>query len=124
MQREESLYEKLGGYDGIAEVIDDFIGRIVTDKQLGRFFVGHSTDSKKRIRQLIIEFVCNATEGSCNYIGRDLYTAHVGLGITENDWELGVKYLEEALDEFHVSDKEKKIVLETVSGIKEDIVEE
>ena len=46
-----SLYKRLGGYDALAAVTDDFIGRLATDKQLGRFFVGHSEDSLKKIRQ-------------------------------------------------------------------------
>lgn len=41
----DSLYKRLGGYDAIAAVTDDFIGRLVTDPSLGKFFTGHSTDS-------------------------------------------------------------------------------
>ena len=52
---EKSLYQRLGGYDAIAAVVDDFIGRLLNDPQLTRFFTGHGTDSKKRIRQLIVE---------------------------------------------------------------------
>jgi hypothetical protein len=40
----------LGGYDALAAVTDDFLGRLATDPQLKRFFVGHSSDSLKRIR--------------------------------------------------------------------------
>ncbi len=43
-QTKKTLYERLGGYNAIAAVTDDFIGRLVADKQLERFFVGHSTD--------------------------------------------------------------------------------
>ena len=44
----ETLYKRLGGYDAIAAVIDDFLGRAANDKQLSRFLVGLSTESKKR----------------------------------------------------------------------------
>lgn len=43
---EASLYKRLGGYDAIAAVVDDFIGRLLADKQLSRFFTGVSTDSR------------------------------------------------------------------------------
>ena len=34
-----SLYKRLGGYDAIAAVTDDFLGRLAADKQMSRFFV-------------------------------------------------------------------------------------
>src|SRR4051812_34691690 len=47
-QEKKTLYTRLGGYDAIAAVTDDFVGRMVADKKLSRFFVGHSTDSLKK----------------------------------------------------------------------------
>ena len=47
----DSLYKRLGGYDALAAVTDDFIGRLATDPKEGRFFLGLSTDSKVRVRQ-------------------------------------------------------------------------
>lgn len=32
------LYQRLGGYDAIAAVVDDFIQRLATDAKLGHFF--------------------------------------------------------------------------------------
>ncbi len=121
-KQEKSLYERLGGYNAIAAVVDDFMGRVVPDKQLGRYFVGHSADSKKRVRQLIVDFMCEATGGPCIYIGRDMKTVHTGLGITENDWQVSVKLLTATLDKFKVPQKEKDDVFAAVSGLKTDIV--
>lgn len=33
-QEKKSLYTRLGGYDAIAAVVDDFVGRLVADKRL------------------------------------------------------------------------------------------
>lgn len=60
---EKSLYQRVGGYDAIAAVVDDFVGRLVGDKQFARFFAGHSTDSLKRIRQHIVDQFCAAAGG-------------------------------------------------------------
>src|SRR5258705_13677961 len=46
-----SLYKRLGGYDAIAVVTDDFLGRLAADKQMSRFFVGVSADSLRKLRQ-------------------------------------------------------------------------
>ncbi len=121
-KQEKSLYERLGGYNAIAAVVDDFMGRWVADKQLGRFFVGHSTNSKKRARQLIVDMICEATGGPCIYTGRDMKTVHTGLNITESDWQVGVKLLTATLDKFKVPQKERDDVFGAVSGLKPDIV--
>ena len=118
-----SLYKRLGGYDAIAAVSDDFIGRMAADKQLVRFLVGLSDNSKAHLRQLVVDQLCAATGGPCLYIGRDMKTAHKGLGITGADWELAVKYLVESLDRFKVPEKEKGELLAIASSLKADIVE-
>jgi hemoglobin len=122
-QSGDSLYKRLGGYDALAAVTDDFIIRLATDKTLGRFFVGASDNSKMRIRQLVLDQLCAATGGPCVYIGRDMKTAHKGLGITEEDWNISVKHLLATLAKFKVPEKEQKEVAGAITGLKGDIVE-
>lgn len=118
-----SLYTRLGGYDAIAAVTDDFIGRMVQDPAVNRFFVGQGKNTQGRLRQLVVEQVCMATGGPCVYTGRDTRTAHAGLGITETDWQTSVKHLVATLDKFKVGAKEKDELLAIVSSLKKDIVE-
>lgn len=101
---------------------DDFLGQLATDPQMGRFFVGLSTDSWNKVRQPVVDFFCVATGGPCQYTGRDMKTAHTGLNITESDWTSMVKYLVGTLDKFKVPEKEKNEVLTALSGLKGDIV--
>lgn len=121
--QEKSLYQRVGGYDALAAVVDDFIGRLVSDKQFEKFFSGFSTDSKKHIRQHLLDQLCVATGGPCVYMGRDMKTTHAGLGITEADWEAAVKHLTASIDKFKVPKKEKDELLTLVSSLKKDIVE-
>ena len=120
---QKNLYERLGGYDPISSVVDDFMQRQFTDKQVGRFYLGHSTNSKKRLRQLITEMICEITGGPAKYIGRDMRTAHAGLGITEGDWEVTVKNLTASLDKLKVPQEEKNELLANVAGLRPVIVE-
>jgi hemoglobin len=122
-QAEKTLYQRLGGYDALAAVTDDFINRLATDPTQKRFFVGFSTDSKQRIRQHIVDFLCQATGGPCVYKGRDMKTTHAGIGITSADWDTSVKLLVATLDKFKVPEKEKTEVLNAISPLKKDIVE-
>jgi len=122
-KKEKSLYERLGGYDALAAVTDDFIGRLATDKSLGKFFVGLSTDSKTKVRQHVIDFLCKATGGPCAYTGRDMKLVHTGLGITKAEWDASVQHLIGTLDKFKVPKKEKSEVLGAVGPLEKDIVE-
>ncbi len=119
----KSLYQRLGGYDAIAAVTDDFLGRLASEKQFARFFGGASEDSMKKLRQHVVDQLCNATGGPCNYTGRDMRTSHKGLGITQSDWDVAVQHLVASLDKFKVPDAEKNEVLGAVSSLKKDIVE-
>ena len=114
-----SLYNGLGGYDALAAVTDDFIGRLATDPQLGKF----STDSLHHIRQLVLDQLCAATGGPCFYIGRSMKQSHAGLHITESDWDVTVKHLNETLAKFQVPAPEQQEVLTTIGSLKADIVE-
>lgn len=121
--QEKSLYQRVGGYDALAAVVDDFIVRLVTDKQFEKFFAGASNDSKKRIRQHILDQFCAATGGPCVYLGRDMKTTHAGLGITNAEWDAAAKHLAASLDKFKVPEKEKGEILAFVTSLKKDIVE-
>lgn len=121
-QQPQTLYQRLGGHDALTAVTDDFLGRLATDPQLKRFFIGHNKEGMTRIRNHVVDFLCVATGGPCAYTGQDMKTAHTGLGITDDDWNLTVKHLVGTLDKFHVPEKEKSEVLGAISGLKGDIV--
>src|SRR6185503_12407588 len=80
-----SLYERLGRYDGIARIADEYLKGVRADPQFARFS-GRGSDSLARARQLLKDQWCALTGGPCVYIGRDMRTAHGGLGITAADW--------------------------------------
>ena len=120
---EQSLYQRLGGYDGIAAVTDDFLGRLAHDPSLGRFFVGHSTNSVARIRQDIVDFLCHAAGGPCVYRGRDMKTTHAGLGITAVDWDTMLVQLNVTFNRFKVPPAERSDLLTALAGLRKDIVE-
>ena len=119
----KTLYARLGGYDAIAAVTDDFVGRLVADKRFTRFFVGHSEDSLKKIRMHVIDQICEAAGGPCNYTGRTMRASHHGLGITGEDWDESVKHFIASLDKFKVPKAEKDELLAVVGTLKKDIVD-
>lgn len=118
----DSLYKRLGGYDAIAAVVDSFVPRLVKDPVLAKYFV-HSQDTLMHIRQLAVDQICAVTGGPCVYIGRDMKTAHKGLGISGSEWDAAVKHLAATLDQFKVPAAEKDELLKVVGTLRADIVE-
>lgn len=119
----KSLYERLGGYNAIAAVIDDLMNRIGSDPRLAKYFAGHGQDSMKRLRQMQIEMICEAAGGPCFYTGRNMKTVHKGMGIDGIEWQSLITHLVGVLDTFSVADAEQKEVLNILNMIKGDIVE-
>ena len=120
---EKTLYERLGGYDAIAAATDDLLQRLTSDPDVGFYWRGHSTDSMKRDRQLIVDFLCEATGGPVIYRGRDMKTSHAGLGISESEWEIFMSHTAATLDKFQVPEQEKEEFLACAASLKGEIVE-
>lgn len=118
-----SLYERLGGYDGIAAVADDFLPRVQGDERLGRFWQNRGDDGIAREKQLLVDFLVSASGGPIYYTGRDMATAHKGMGVSADDWGRLVGHLTATLEKFQVPEREKGEVLAFIDSTKGDIVE-
>ena len=119
----ETLYQRLGGYDVIAAVIDEFLSRFRSDPRLARFGGGRSLDSRQRTRQLIVDQICSLSGGPSVYIGRDMKTAHAGLGISETEWQANLRHAAGALEEYGVAPREREEFLAIFQRYKDEIVE-
>lgn len=120
---QQSLYERLGGYDVIATFVHDLMPRLRTDPVLAVYWKGISDDSACKGDQLLIDFICAAFEGPVHYAGRDMKISHKGMGITEAEWDDFIPHVAEALDSVGVAAREKGEFLEITSGLKWDIVD-
>ncbi|EUA51856.1 globin [Mycobacterium xenopi] len=118
-----SLYQRIGGYDVIAAIIEDLFNSLRTDPAFARFASGRSFDSQARAHQLLIEQMCDLSGGPCRYLGRDMKTAHAGLGITEAEWNANMQYAAAALAKNGIGEAEKTDFLALFERYRHDIVE-
>jgi hemoglobin len=117
--KEKSLYERLGGQPAITAVIDEFVARTTTDDKIkDRFFNVDAANLKK----LLVEFVCMATGGGCQYEGRDMAVTHGGMELTDDEFNALAGDLVGALDKFKVPEKEKGELLAPIAALKPQIV--
>ena len=120
---DDSLYTRLGGYDAIAAVADNLIGRLMSDGQLGRFWEHRGEDGLRREKQLLIDFLCASACGPLLYTGRDMVTAHRGMRISESDWTVFLGHVRDTLTAFTVPDTETAEVIAFIESTKAEIVE-
>ena len=116
----KTLYERVGRYDAIAAVADEYLKGIRADSQFTRF-TGRSADSLKRARQLLKDQLCALTGGPCVYVGRDMATAHSGLAITDAEWAANMKYMSAALDKNNITGRDKEEFLDLIEALKKHI---
>ncbi len=73
---------------------------------------------KKRLRQLLVDKICQATGGPCICLGREMLVAHKRLGIDGADWQAAITHLIGVLDSFQVSDDLQQEMLRLLNSIK------
>jgi hemoglobin len=116
---EKPLYERLGGKPAITAVVDDFVARVAADPRINRFFA--NTDIPP-FKAKLVDQICEASGGPCKYTGKDMKTAHAGMGVTDADFNALVEDLVATLDKFKVPEKEKGELLGALGPMKKDIV--
>lgn len=90
MMMKKSLYERLGGTPAITAVVDDFVANVAADSRINGRFAGTNIP---RLKTLLVDQVCEATGGPCKYQGRDMKSAHAGMGITNAEFNALVEDL-------------------------------
>jgi truncated hemoglobin YjbI len=120
----KSLYSRLGGKKGITAVVDEFVGNCANDGRINKFFAETAKDPNRleKFKGNLVGQICNASGGPCKYGGKDMKTAHKGMGITDADFDALVEDLVKALDKFKVGATEKNELLGALGGMKGQIV--
>jgi len=123
--KEKSLYDRLGGKSAIVAVVDEFVGRVAADKRINAFFAATAPDPErlKKFKGLLVDQICEASGGPCQYAGKNMKAAHMGMGVGGADFDALVEDLVGALDKFKVGRHEKDQLLGALGPMKTDIVE-
>jgi len=111
-----TLYKRLGGREGIALVVGDFVSRV------NARFKGMKGEDIEKLKSNLADQICDATGGPCSYLGRDMKTTHKGMNISEAEWSATVENLSKALDKNNVAPKDKTELLGLLAPMKADIV--
>ena len=76
-----------------------------------------------RLKQMLVDQVCEATGGPCTYSGRDMKEAHRSMGVTGGEFDALVDNLVASLGHFNVPKAEQDELLGLLGPMRGDIVE-
>ena len=120
-QQNSLLYERIGGAEGVARLVDVFYSKVLGDKQLREFFKDTSMDKLKVMQG---EFFSLALGGAGQYSDIDLRRAHQGRDINTKHFKIFVDYLFETLQDFYLSEDERMQIISAINTYVEEITED
>jgi hemoglobin len=125
LAKEKTLYDNLGKKKGIIGVVNDFVGNVGGDARINGYFKATVADPARlaKFKRNLVDQICQAAGGPCVYKGKDMKTAHAGMGVTSDAFSALVEDLVKSLDKFHVAEKDKNTLLGVLGPMKSDIVE-
>jgi len=117
---ENSLYAQLGGEDTIRIAVDAFYDRVLADSELAPYFEDANLRALKKKQTL---FLVQALGGPSRYRGKDMRTAHSGMGITSAHFDLAAGHLVATLESLGVDAPTVQQIVSIVAPLKEAIVD-
>lgn len=118
---ETTIYERIGGEDGIASMVDSFYQRVMADPELAPYFKDTSMDKQRRMQR---EFFGAATGGPIIYSGRPLGEVHRNMGISRREFQRFTEHLIETLKETGISEQDVYDVIARVNLYADEITNE
>ena len=114
-----ALYTDLGGTPGIERVVDATLAIVHADLHINLFF--ENTDIPD-LRRLLVEQICSATGGPCEYTGRSMEESHSGMGLTDEDFDRFVADMVAAMDGLAVPKDLQQRLLALLGPMRPQIV--
>jgi hemoglobin len=115
----DTIYDRIGGHEALAVVVDDFYVRVLADERLAGFFSG---TTMPRLKGRQVEFFAAALGGPEPYRGASMRDVHRGRGIQQSDFDLVAGYLTESLHAAGVDAATVDQIIGAIAPLADDIV--
>ncbi len=122
---EQGLYERIGGVNAIAMVVDRFSDEIVKNPKLNvnpALREWNETGQLLGLKFMRTLWLCQVAGGPFQYTGKELGEAHKDLHITSDEFDEVGAEIARALDHFNVPEREKQEVLAAIVARKDEVV--
>jgi len=115
-----SLYSRLGGAEGIRNIIDDVIAAHLNNPLVGERF--RKAEDIGRLKTKAWEFFCAGAGGPEAYTGKDMIAAHKGMNITEQEYEAVTNDIVLALRKNRIDDATAKDVTAILDSLRSQVI--
>lgn len=91
----DQLYKAFGEKTGLVSLMDDFMVRLLADPRTGPHF---KPSNQQRVKDQLVDQLCQLSGGPCVYKGADMKSAHANLDIKKSDFNALVEVLQQSMD--------------------------
>ena len=122
---QQSLYERLGGVNAIAMVVDRFSDAIVENPKLQENPALREWNDSGQLAGLKFMrtlWLCQEAGGPFQYTGKEMGEAHKQLHITSEEFDEVGAEIARALDHYKVPERETQEVLAAIVARKDEVV--
>lgn len=112
MGEQSSLFERIGGEQGVIALVDAFYGRVLADSELAPFFRGVAME---KLRNMQNQLFSAALGGPVSYTGRPISYAHDGLGIKPRHLQIFLEHFFETVSELGLSKHDEIEIIDRIN---------
>jgi hemoglobin len=115
---QRSLYDRVGGVNAIAMVVDRFSDAIVENPKLQKnpaLRQWNESGQLPGLKFMRTLWLCQQAGGPFQYTGKELGDAHEDLHITSDEFDEVGAEIARALDHFNVPEREKEVLVAIVA---------
>ena len=116
----QSLYERLGGSEGIASIANDLVDIHASNPRIAARFADIDLEAAKNGAAT---FFITGTGGPDVYKGKDMLATHRGMNIAGDEFLAVLDDAMNALDKNNIGQREKEEVLFVLYSMKGDVIQ-
>ncbi|WP_137896848.1 group 1 truncated hemoglobin [Ramlibacter sp. 2FC] len=115
-----TLYQRLGGAEGMARLVDDVVAAHLANPVVKTRF--ENVKDLAHLKRMALEFFSAGSGGPVAYTGKSMPEAHRGMNISEQEYLAVMDDIVGALDKNGVDEEAKKDVIAILYALKGEII--
>ena len=117
----ETIYQRVGGREGIAKIAKDILRLHHANPILNRRY-GQAKKSDEELERLLTDLLCSVTGGSETYTGMSMVETHTGMNVHPDEFVEALDDILKALEMNGVSREDRDTILGISYGLKPEVV--
>ena len=115
----DAFYEQLGGRDGVAAIVAEFVSIMLADQRIADTFEGVDMD---RLHAKLAEQFCMISGGPCSYTGKSMQEVHEDMKVNNARFNASVEDLQLAMVRCRVPSRVQNRLLAKLAPTQRSIV--